>query len=108
MPQKHSEKIIAKILALDDVYAHLVGTVDTPEKFEAKRLEMAEKVWASMRENDSGACRTCHSFEAMEFSKQASRPRHKHNQAMTNGEFCVDCHKGVAHQLPDGFRNDDY
>jgi cytochrome c-type protein NapC len=36
----------------------------------------------------------------MEFSKQADRPRRKHDEAMAIGATCIDCHKGVAHVLP--------
>jgi nitrate/TMAO reductase-like tetraheme cytochrome c subunit len=104
VPQGQLDKLIAKVQALDDVYAHFIGTVDTPEKFEARREEMAHTVWAEMKANGSQACRTCHDFEAMDFSKQSERPRRKHNEAMSNGETCIDCHKGVAHALPRGFR----
>lgn len=102
VPRKHPDKLIAKVQALDDVYWHLLGSINTPEKFEARREEMAHKVWAEMKANGSKACRACHAFEAMEFSKQAARPRRKHNEAMQSGETCIDCHKGVAHKLPKG------
>lgn len=107
VPRHQPDKLIAKVLALDDIYAHLMGTIDTPEKFEARRLEMAEKVWTTMREDGSAACRTCHSFEAMAFEAQSSRPRRKHNQAIESGETCIDCHKGVAHTLPAAFLAED-
>lgn len=104
VPRHQPDKIIAKVHALDDVYAHLIGIIDTPEKFELRREEMAHTVWADMKANKSQACRSCHAFEAMEFARQADRPRRKHEEAMNNGETCIDCHKGVAHALPKGFR----
>lgn len=107
VPREQPDKLIAKIMALDDIYAHLVGSVDTPEKFEARRMEMAEKVWTSMREDGSKACRACHSFEAMNLDKQADRPRRKHTQAIDSGETCIDCHKGIAHALPAEFLAED-
>lgn len=107
VPPKQPDKLIAKILALDDIYAHLVGTIDTPEKFEARRMVMAEKVWTAMREDSSAGCRTCHSFEAMAFEAQSSRPRRKHNQAIESGKTCIDCHKGIAHALPAEFHDND-
>jgi nitrate/TMAO reductase-like tetraheme cytochrome c subunit len=107
VPRHQPAKIIAKFAALDDLYAHFMGTIDTPEKFEARRLEMAEKVWASMRADGSATCRTCHSFEAMALEAQSARPRRKHNQAIESGETCIDCHKGVAHALPAEFLADD-
>lgn len=107
VPREQPEQLIAKIRAIDDIYGHLVGSIDTPEKFEARRLDMAETVWAGMRADGSKACRNCHSFEAMDFEAQSRRPRDKHNQAMQSGETCIDCHKGVAHALPSAFLADD-
>ncbi|MFA5082887.1 MAG: NapC/NirT family cytochrome c [Hydrogenophilaceae bacterium] len=107
VPRNQPDKLIAKIMALDDLYAHVMGSVDTKAKFEARRMAMAEKVWAAMRDDNSKACRACHSFEAMNFDKQGDRPRRKHNQAIDSGETCIDCHKGIAHALPAGFLADD-
>lgn len=107
VPRHQPDKFIAKVRALDDIYAHFMGAIDTPEKFEARRLVMAEKVWTAMRADGSAACRACHSFEAMAFEAQSSRPRRKHNQAIETGETCIDCHKGVAHALPAEFLADD-
>jgi cytochrome c-type protein NapC len=106
VPKEYPDKLIAKVSAIDDIYGSLVGSIDTPEKFEAKRLEMAERVWEQMRATGSAACRSCHAFEAMEFSKQGDRPRFKHQEAMSSGQTCVDCHKGVAHALPAEYRDD--
>jgi nitrate/TMAO reductase-like tetraheme cytochrome c subunit len=107
VPPNQPDKLIAKFRALDDLYAHFMGTIDTPEKFEARRLEMAEKVWTAMKADGSAACRTCHSFEAMAFEAQSRRPQRKHQQAIESGETCIDCHKGVAHVLPAEFLADD-
>jgi cytochrome c-type protein NapC len=98
-------KLISKVQALDDVYAHFIGTVDTPEKFEARREDMAHTVRTAMKEDNSQACRNCHAFNAMDFSKQADRPRRKHNEALETGQTCIDCHKGIAHLLPSGLRD---
>ncbi|STJ59843.1 cytochrome c-type protein torC [Escherichia coli] len=34
----------------------LLTPIDTPEKFEAKRAELAEREWARMKENNSATC----------------------------------------------------
>jgi nitrate/TMAO reductase-like tetraheme cytochrome c subunit len=107
VPRHQPAKLIAKLSALDDLYGHFTGSIDTPEKFEARRMEMADKVWAAMQEDGSAACRSCHSFGAMAFDAQSSRPRRKHNQAIRDGDTCIDCHKGVAHALPAEFLADD-
>ena len=87
-----------KIIAAKDVYYHLLGTVDTPEKFEAHRLTMAKRVWESMKESDSAECRSCHDFKDMNFEKQRKRAGKQHQIAMRDGDTCIDCHKGIAHK----------
>ena len=77
-----------------------IDPIDTPEKFEAKRAELAQHVWDGMKANDSRECRNCHGYEAMDFHKQNPRAREKTEPAAQKGETCIDCHKGVAHKLP--------
>ncbi|SOC09097.1 pentaheme c-type cytochrome TorC [Rhodobacter maris] len=92
----------AKVLAAKDLWGEITGSIDTPEKFEAHRLEMAETVWADMKANDSIGCRSCHSFEAMDFAHQTKPDAATQMQkAMQEGGTCIDCHKGIAHHLPD-------
>ena len=89
-----------KIQASNELYHHCCGTIDTPEKFEAKRAELAEHVWATMKANDSRECRNCHSWEAMDFHKQTPRAREKMHEGRKEGKTCIECHKGIAHSLP--------
>ncbi|ACM03077.1 pentaheme c-type cytochrome TorC [Cereibacter sphaeroides] len=91
----------AKLLAAKDLWGEIQGTIDTREKFEAHRLEMAETVWADMKANDSATCRTCHSFNAMDFAHQKPEASKQMQQAMNEGGTCIDCHKGIAHKMPD-------
>ncbi len=107
VPKGAMAVFIRKMGAVKDIYGHLVGVIDTPEKFEAKRLEMAEQVWNYMESTNSRECRSCHSFEAMKLEQQRRRPQRKHPAAMENGDTCIDCHKGIAHKLPAGFDRDD-
>lgn len=101
VPKDWTAKLVRKIKATNELFHKLAGTIDTAEKFEAHRLEMAENVWASMKASDSRECRNCHSYEAMDFSRQGRRPREKHPTAIKQNKTCIDCHKGVAHRLPD-------
>jgi cytochrome c-type protein NapC len=39
-------------------------------------------------------------FRYMDFTEQGRRAVDTHSQAFTLGKTCIDCHKGVAHQLP--------
>ena len=107
VPKEWTPKLIRKIKASNELFHKVVGSIDTKEKFEAKRLELAEKVWATMEANDSHECRNCHSFQAMDFKKQKKRPQKKHPKAMKQGKTCIDCHKGIAHKLPEGYEEED-
>jgi cytochrome c-type protein NapC len=91
-----------KFEARSDVIAEWMGTIDTPEKFEAHRMVMAKREWARMKESDSIGCRNCHSFESMDMKAQDKRATGKHTEAAMpgSGKTCIDCHKGVAHKLP--------
>ena len=66
VPKQWFYKVRRKIQATNELYNHILGTVDTPEKFEKKRLELAQHVWATMKANDSHECRNCHSVESMD------------------------------------------
>jgi len=100
VPKDWTAKLIRKIQATNELYHHLIGTIDTPEKFEAARAELAEHVWATMKASDSRECRNCHSYEAMDFHKQTDRAREKMQEAMEQGKTCIECHTGVAHRRP--------
>lgn len=54
-----------------------------------------------MKANNSQECRNCHNFEAMDFTQQKTVADKMHNLAIQEGKTCIDCHKGIAHQLPD-------
>jgi nitrate/TMAO reductase-like tetraheme cytochrome c subunit len=101
VPQEWGHKVVRKIMATKELYHKAMGTIDTPEKFEAKRWEMANRVWDQMRETDSRECRNCHDFEAMDLSEQDRSARKKHAKAPVQGKTCIDCHKGIAHEYPD-------
>ena len=100
VPKQFFPKVKAKILAAKDVYHEIVGTVDTREKYEAHRWDMASRVWAKMKASDSRECRNCHSFENMDLSTQGRMARKKHPRALEEGDTCIDCHKGIAHEEP--------
>lgn len=100
VPREWVPKVIRKIKASNELFHKLVGTIDTPEKFESHRKELAEHVWATMKANDSHECRNCHNFKSMDFSKQKEWSAPVHQAAMQGGQTCIDCHKGIAHKLP--------
>lgn len=97
-PLDYARKLTMKVFAAKDVVGHLLGTIDTPEKFEAHRFEMAQRVWAGMKETDSKECRNCHAFDRMDPSKQKDRSAVKHEGAVEDKKTCIDCHKGIVHK----------
>ncbi|CAG0944819.1 MAG: Denitrification system component NirT [Rhodocyclaceae bacterium] len=107
VPKEWGPKMLRKIQASRELYGKVTGSVDTREKFEAKRLELAEREWKRMKANNSLECRNCHSMVSMDGEKQKQRARKQHEMAQRDGETCIDCHKGIAHQKPKGMKEDD-
>jgi cytochrome c-type protein NapC len=103
VPKDWFHKIKRKIEASNEVFHKVIGTVDTPEKFEAHRLAMAKSVWASMKASDSRECRNCHQKVWMDMSAQFGGSKRNHTIAQKNNLTCIDCHQGIAHHLPAGF-----
>ncbi|MFO1293574.1 MAG: NapC/NirT family cytochrome c [Rubrivivax sp.] len=108
VPRDFGHKFLRKVQASSELYGKFVThSIDTPQKFEARRMEMAQRVWASMKETDSRECRNCHSWDAMDPHKQTTRARKKMEIGQKEGKTCIDCHKGVAHLLPAEFNEEE-
>ena len=103
VPKQWEYKLLRKIYATNELFHHFLGTIDTPEKFEAMRLELAQHVWDSMKANDSRECRNCHSKESMDLAKQSRPAQRMHRVAVEKGQTCIECHQGIAHKLPAGW-----
>ncbi len=101
VPKEWIHKVVRKIRATNELYHKALGTIDTREKFLAHRKELAENVWRVMKETDSRECRNCHNFEYMDFGEQGRRAVNQHSKGLEAGKTCIDCHKGIAHELPD-------
>ncbi|VAW17766.1 Cytochrome c-type protein NapC [hydrothermal vent metagenome] len=102
VPKEWIHKVARKIRATGELYHKVIGSISTKEKFEAKRLELAQRVWTSMKATDSRECRNCHEADSMDFDKQESRSADRHEEGFDEGKTCIDCHKGIAHKLPKG------
>jgi nitrate/TMAO reductase-like tetraheme cytochrome c subunit len=99
VPKQWVYKVWRKIEATNELFHHILGSIDTPEKFEKHRLELAQHVWATMKANDSRECRNCHSVESMDPHKQSQASQVMY-EAIKSGATCIDCHRGIAHKLP--------
>jgi cytochrome c-type protein NapC len=107
VPKDWVHKMIRKSQASFEVWGKITGSIDTPEKFEAKRMKLATHEWARMKESNSRECRNCHNFDAMSAELQKQTPYKKHMKAKEEGKTCIDCHKGIAHQLPKEYEEPD-
>ncbi len=102
VPHDWTDKIARKMQASKEVWGKIFGTIKTREKFLAKRRELAEHEWVRLKANDSLECRNCHNFRYMDFTRQGRRAEQAHARELASGEkTCIDCHKGIAHELPD-------
>ena len=101
VPHDWTYKVARKMQASKEVWGKVFGTIDTREKFLAKRLELAQHEWSRLKANDSLECRNCHDFDYMDFTRQSVRASDAHSTSLASGQAtCIDCHKGIAHELP--------
>jgi cytochrome c-type protein NapC len=102
VPHEWVDKITRKVAASKEVWGKIFGSIDTREKFVAYRRTLAEHEWARFKANNSLECRNCHSAQSMDITKQGQRAAQAHERYLFTGErTCIDCHKGIAHRLPD-------
>ena len=100
VPKEWVHKVVRKIKATNELFHKALGSIDTPEKFEAKRLKLARNVWTEMKATDSRECRNCHDYQSMDYVEQGRRSMKQHVKGLEKGKTCIDCHKGIAHSLP--------
>ena len=102
VPHEWTVKIARKMQASKEVWGHLFGSIDTRDKFLGLRRTLAEHEWERMKANDSLECRNCHSAVSMDITRQGARAAQAHERFLFTGQrTCIDCHKGIAHRLPD-------
>lgn len=106
VPKVWIYKIRRKIQATNELYHKAMGTINTKEKFETHRLELAENVWRVMKKTDSRECRNCHKYTYMDFEAQEKRSARKHKKGLEKGQTCIECHQGIAHKLPKDYEEE--
>ena len=102
VPREPAAMMMRKVRATFELWGHLIGKIDTKEKFEKHRAEMAHNVWRRMKETDSLECRNCHHFDKMDPDKQSDKAKSRHEKGKAEGKTCIDCHFGIAHKEPEG------
>jgi cytochrome c-type protein NapC len=101
VPHDWTDKIARKMQASKEVWGKIFGTINTREKFLDHRLTLAKHEWARLKANDSLECRNCHAYRYMDWTRQSARAVYVHSTALAGqGHTCIDCHKGIAHRLP--------
>jgi cytochrome c-type protein NapC len=102
VPHEWTVKIARKMQASKEVWGHLFGSISTRDKFLDMRRTLAGHEWERMKANDSLECRNCHGADSMDITRQSVRAANAHERFLFTGQrTCIDCHKGIAHQLPD-------
>jgi len=101
VPREPGPMLLRKVEATFELWGKITGVIDTREKFEAKRYELAKRVWTRMKQTDSLECRNCHHEEAMSGELQSQRARNRHAKGKAEGMTCIDCHFGIAHNEPE-------
>ena len=102
VPHEWTDKIARKMQASKEVWAAIFGTINTREKFLEHRIVLAQHEWDRLKANNSLECRNCHSMDSMDVTRQSKRASDAHERFLFTGEkTCIDCHKGIAHELPD-------
>ena len=103
VPHGYIPNYIAKLGLFNDYWGHFVtGSINTKEKFEAKRYELAKRVWVDMKANDSRECRHCHTTTKMDPERQSEKAQKRHEKGRNEGLTCIDCHFAISHKEPDG------
>ena len=102
VPREPLPMLKRKVAATFELWGHLTGKIDTKEKFEKHRYDLAKNVWTTMIRNDSHECRNCHKAESMSTELQSEKAQARHKKAKAEGLTCIDCHFGIAHKEPEG------
>ncbi|MDP5218901.1 pentaheme c-type cytochrome TorC [Ruegeria sp. 2205SS24-7] len=100
VPHEWTNKVARKMQASKEVWGKVFGTINTPEKFEAKRDELARHEWARLEANGSLECRNCHDYDSMDWAAMSDEAVYYMRPAAELNTGCINCHKGIAHHLP--------
>ncbi|OLQ73375.1 nitrate reductase [Photobacterium proteolyticum] len=100
VPHNWTDKIARKMQASKEVFGAIFGTINTREKFLEKRLELANHEWKRFAANGSLECKNCHNYDSMNWEEMSELANVQMKQAAERDQSCIDCHKGIAHELP--------
>ncbi|NAW56139.1 MULTISPECIES: pentaheme c-type cytochrome TorC [unclassified Vibrio] len=100
VPHNWTDKIARKMQASKEVFAQVFGNYGEEGVFEEHRIELAKHEWDRFSANKSLECKNCHNYDSMDFEQMSPTARIQMKQAAEKDQSCLDCHKGIAHNLP--------
>ncbi|HTP83752.1 MAG TPA: NapC/NirT family cytochrome c [Alphaproteobacteria bacterium] len=96
------DELVVKVATVKELYAFFLRGVNTAEKFTPERPKLAREAWAHFYATNARECRHCHDYNNMVFAQQSQAAQLIHPEAMKTNANCLDCHKGVVHNIPPG------
>lgn len=101
IPQAMVPRLLRKVWAVQELYAHFSGVLDTEKQFEDERPRLAKRLWAEMKANNSRECRSCHNQQAFIFAEfKKPKDAKRMQKGLKENQTCIDCHKGRVHRMP--------
>jgi len=97
VPVEFGNKMWRKIIASRELLSHLMGNIDSTEKYLLNVSHMRNKEIARMKANDSQECRNCHKVSQWLTELQTAKAQEFHASMMKNSKTCIDCHQGLTH-----------
>jgi|SRR6056297_2147014 len=104
LPKPWHRYVWTKIVVSLDIIPELQGVISTPEKYAERRGHLKKKVWIEYKENNSEFCMHCHQWEHMAAEEQSRMASRMHTRAQEKGQSCIDCHRGLAHDMNDSHK----
>ncbi|WED20741.1 pentaheme c-type cytochrome TorC [Vibrio sp. JC009] len=105
VPHNWTDKMARKMQASKEVFAMVFGGYDEPGKFEERRGELAQHEWDRFSANGSLECKNCHNYDSMNWDTMSQAAVQQMKPAAEKDQSCVDCHKGIAHKLPEDYNS---
>lgn len=94
------DEAIAKVSTITELYAFFFQGINTGEALLRERPELAKQVWAKFAASNARECKHCHQYSGMQLEEQKPSARVSHTDAGKKDQNCVECHRGITHQLP--------
>jgi len=82
-----------------DLWHHIVDGDYDLKRFNAKRPRLEKETLAFFAATNARTCKSCHVYANMVLADQNPAARAMHATAIKSDANCLDCHKGIAHNM---------